>query len=170
MSFIGLYLLGFELSNSRNSFKEYRSYIWLIIYISCAIAGSILAFTFNGPLNSFPYKLDMYSYTSPFVIIGAVSLVMLFSRLSIRSKLVSKVALSAFAVYLFHIGNFIWPIVSHIWKFLFDTYSYSTYLLLSTLISLLIYVFSILVDRIRLILWSKINGIAYENHNNSSGL
>lgn len=99
-NFIMLYLIGryFKLYYKKNITKKYD----LILFLGSSIITAILA------VALYHFGLDTYRafcYNSPFVLVSAVSLFMLFSKVQYQSKVVNYLAASCLAIYLMQEGG-----------------------------------------------------------------
>ena len=155
LSFIGLYLLmrylriyGFETSKFRG--KQYIS-----IFFAIAILNASLAFIL-ARMNIMVFG-RIFTYTNPLVICQSLFMVLAFSRLNIKSKFINWMAISCFAVYLTHANQFILrPFLGRWIKFLFDAHSTMMFVLTVACTLLVIFFFSILLDKLRIYSWKKI--------------
>lgn len=157
LSFMGLYLLvralrHYDYDTSRYSGKQY-------IYSFCGIAlfNALLAF-FLARKNLIIFG-RIFTYTNPLVIFQSLLLVLSFSRFKIKSKFVNWVAISCFAVYLTHANEFILrPFYGRWIKSLFEEQNSMTFILVVVCTILIIFLVSVLLDKIRLYIWVKIVG------------
>lgn len=153
ISFAGLYLLAGYVKRYPNRliYQKTGGYLYAISII-CNTA-LYYAVTFIG------FPLDVYAYCSPFIVMGAVGLLLIFKDIKIKtSKIINRLALSAFAVYLFHtetsIGVMLFKacIVD-----IYNNYSGVTSLLLIGLVLITFYVFAILLDQPRYFIWKYLS-------------
>lgn len=100
LSFIGLYLLGRYINIYRPSFSSRKRQYDLASYFICSIAITILAIGFLR-IGKNPDNI-LYTYINPLVVIESLALLLFFSKLSFKSKIINWIASSAFAVYLLH--------------------------------------------------------------------
>lgn len=89
--FIYMYSLGFYLKSSSVNYK----YPYLGV-IACSIFTFILSFTLGG---------RVFSYNSPFVVIGAMCIFMAFNKLTIQNKIINVTAQSVLSIYLLSDGG-----------------------------------------------------------------
>ena len=102
VSFVGLYLLARYVRRFEPVFSQHSKSVDLAVYLGCstvlfcAMAGCILA--------GKPFWVGRYltPYNNPLVILSALSLLLFFSKLDIRSRFVAVLAPSAYAIYLLH--------------------------------------------------------------------
>ena len=110
---IMVYLIGQYISVSGFKLKSFRSRITnALVYIA------MTGLTF---LSSVYLPDKAFAYNSPFVLGASVSLFLMFSSFSFKSKIVNSLAGSAFAVYLVHKAPVIWvmvvkPTVISVWN------------------------------------------------------
>lgn len=151
LSFIGLYMLGryVRLFPSRltNLPKEKDLLIYLGgVFVICCFNLLFLAFNYNITVTG-----RLYSYASPVVIVSSLYLLLFFSKLSFTSKKVNWVASSCFAVYLFHCNGFFFFAY---YRNVIETLYTSAYSLMGVVsYVILIFVISILLDKVRILLW-----------------
>ncbi len=157
LSFIGLYLLA-------RYFRLYREntdkYIYLFIFVLCVLLNTLACFTppFFGISNGLMVSIT-WMYTNPLNIIGALSLLLFFTKLEFKSRTVNYIATSCFAVYLLHMHFCLSDYYVDTAKELYDKFSGISYF--ATIIALFVAVFivSVALDRIRIVcfnyLWNK---------------
>lgn len=100
-NFIMLYLIGRYLKLYWNN--NYKVFIDLSIFLLCSFITVLLT------IVSYIKGWDVFhalQYNSPFVIIGAIALLLLFSKMNFTSKMVNYLAASCLAIYLFQEGVF----------------------------------------------------------------
>ena len=81
-------------------FKSKKSIILILMFIlsTCVTWGAKVFFDIGRVLN----------YVSPFILLNGLLLVVLFSRLNIKWKGITKVSVLAFGIYLFQLNPVIW--------------------------------------------------------------
>lgn len=155
LSFMGLYLLirylrCYGCEPSKYSFKQYISSFCGIVLLN-----ALLAF-FLARMNIIVFG-RIFTYTNPLVICQSLLLIYGFSQISIKSRFINWIAISCFAVYLTHSNGFLLRPYYGKWiKSLFmtqDTFCFITY---ATFTIALIFFVSILLDKIRIYLWTLI--------------
>lgn len=150
-SFIGLYLLAQYFRKYRTVKNKSRC---VYVYISCMIGITLLYFgcTMIGG------GVDAYAYIDPLVIIGALSLVLLFSKIQIKSsKAINWIAQSCFMVYLLH-QRLIWD-GHQVYKVVAD-WIYSSFDGVPCLACFLIFIIAVfmicvIIDIPRRFIWKK---------------
>lgn len=161
LSFIGLYLLARYVRKYSPRWTTYSVAKDLGIYLGISVFLTILVASLNcsgrGLLVWFGGSLRS-AYSSPFIIVSSLFVVLAFSKMKFYSKYVNSIAASAFAVYLIHNH----PAVHHGYfkfavKAIYDDSSLLTFY--PKLFAFLICVFfaCIAIDRIRLFLQSIIS-------------
>ena len=164
LSFIGLYLLA-------RYFKIYKEnkgkYIYLFIFALCSLLNTLACFIppflgkSNGLMNSIAFM-----YTNPLNIIGALSLLLFFTKLDFKSKAVNYIATSCFAVYLLHMHFCVSDYYINTAKELYDTFSGITYFAAIIALFVAVFIVSILLDRIRIVcfnyLWNKYEKVKHQ--------
>ena len=157
LSFIGLYLLARYL-------KQYRENkgkaIYLFIFLLCALMNTLACILppFFGISNGLMLGIGMM-YTGPLNIVGALSLLLYFTKLDFKSKAVNYIATSCFAVYLLHMHFCVCDYYVDTARFIYDKFSGITYFATITALFAALFVLSIAIDRIRIVcfnyLWNK---------------
>lgn len=153
-SFIGLYSLGRYINLFPNKFTTRSVKFDFLIWITLTTFISLIAFV-SGYYGYFINR--MYSYINPFVILSALYLLLLFSKLKIQNKLINFIAASSFAVFLLHTNpNIYEPYFQRYIKVLFNQKSGFEYTLWITCLLIGTFICAILIDQIRKISWNKI--------------
>ena len=158
IAFVGLYLLARYIRIYQPRFSQFDKKVDFLIYFASSIVLGAVSFILIRWENS---GGRMFNYTNPIVIISSVFFLLSFSKLEIKaSRFINWIAASCFGVYLFHthpcffssffIGTIVKihtmegaPIIAVISCFLF---------------LLLIFIIGVLLDKIRLFLWTLLNG------------
>lgn len=155
ISFIGLYLLAryFRMFHEQNN--RINGNLLLVLYVVSTLMTIVgMYVTTQKGINSEKW---FGGYDSPFVIIASLSLLLLFSRMSVKCRVVNTIAESCFAVYLFHTSHYVFQdYINHLQGF-YAHHSYISYFLYSILFCLSVYIIAIALDRFRIILWSLIS-------------
>lgn len=95
VNFMLLYCIGVFLSRYKISLENVYSLTGYLLSLICIF------------VLEFIDSISALSYASPFVIMNAVCLFMLFSKISFSSKVVNYVSASTFGVFCLHTGNFL---------------------------------------------------------------
>ena len=157
LSFIGLYLLA-------RYFKIYREnkgkYIYLFIFMFCTLLNTFACLLppFLGIGNSLTISISLM-YTNPLNIIGALCLLLFFTKLNFKSRVINYIATSCFAVYLLHMHFCLRGYYINTAKVLFNKYAGLEYIAYVLALFIAVFIISILLDRIRIVcfnyLWNK---------------
>ncbi|MBR2436328.1 MAG: acyltransferase family protein [Alistipes sp.] len=152
ISFIGLYLLARYIRIYSPAWSKLHIKYDIAIYLSTIIIVSAL--TFTPPLYlGVKIPLNFYSYISPTTIIGAVYLLLAFSKISIQSKFINWCGVSCFAVFLIHVSP------STLWHYkdlfvkLHDSLPTLEYWGATFIILTGIFIIAILIDKVRIAIW-----------------
>lgn len=156
ISFIWLYLLARYIRMYGETILKWNSSRFLLIII-----GSVLINTCAAFVLSWLGKGDMvelvYYYCNPLLIIQSLCILVLFSRMTFQSRFVNWVAGSCFAVYLIHmhpmVRDYFFEEVSRIWQMP----SMGKLTLYFLVLTLAIYIVSILVDKLRIVVWNLVS-------------
>ena len=169
-SFLGLYLLA----------RYMRIY-------HCNISSSQCVALFVGSivLNAFIYSIDVWmqtdfatgicmSYANPLVVIGAMSITILFSRLNLASsKIINYVSGSCFAVYLLHCNHWLFSAYCHTVANLYSSFHGLQCVIVIFMYILAVYALAIILDVPRRAIWQFFNSRINERTTfvgNSAGL
>ncbi|MDE5822852.1 MAG: acyltransferase [Paramuribaculum sp.] len=150
-SFIALYLLAryLRIYGIKWLFSISRS----LYIVSCIVATLIALIGIYGSIQTVPNL--MVSYVSPFVIAGAIGLLINFEKLNLSySPLINKIAKSTFAVYLFpcfYISDYIYH---NLFIEIYNEYDGIMVIVLFTIILITLYLISVLIDQFRLSVWN----------------
>ena len=154
VSFIGLYLLARYVKKycqgicSRPVWQYAGSY-FLATFLLAAI--SFVLYRQEAPSE---ITRCLFSYVNPLIIAGAMSLVLLFSRMGFSSGLVNKVAKSSFSVYLFHCGPIVWALFLAECDHVYRSYDGVGMLAIMMLFLLAVFAIAVIIDQIRLVFYT----------------
>ena len=96
----------------------------------------------------------LYFYICPLVILGAMHLLLFFSKFSFRSRIVNWLAFSAFGAYLTQSSSFIGGrFYDQIILNWFNNVPRFEFIIYTSLLVLAVFFGSILIDKVRLALW-----------------
>lgn len=157
MSFVGLYLLARFIKLHLSGFIASVGKWWMFFaYILFSLL-TIMFYYIQTVHDIMPlWNREIFGYDSPFVILAALSLLLLFSKIRIRSNIINWIAKSCFAVYLLHTGNYIFPdFKAHLSQY-YQNHSYWIYLPYSIVFSVFVFAIGILIDKIRIMSWNLI--------------
>ena len=155
LPFIGLYMLARYMRLYPNRWTTLLRRADLAIYllfsaISACFALCICLFTqYLG--------IKACAYTSPLTLVASIFLFLYFSKLKLKSRFVNYVAASAFAVLLTHgEQSFFHTCYTNKVVQWYDSCSTSQFLLYTTLWILTVFAVSILLDKVRILVWNAV--------------
>lgn len=126
-------------------------------WIFCSFVAALLAFISVCLGYGGAYMLLFYSYSSPLVVLGALMLLLSFSRISIRNSIVNKIAVSAYAIYIVHCHECVFaPLYKAYIGSCFVKYPFYVFLMKTFLLLCILFVSSILIDKIRMVVWASL--------------
>lgn len=151
ISFLGLYLLARYIRLHNPNISKYSIKLDLLIYSILSLSLSAIAYFSHGGIVS---MIGFFSYSSPFVIIASLYLLLAFTKFHFYNKVINWIASSTFAVYLLHENTSI--VTSYrnclYMSYLNDNQIYKWGGVICTM--LMAYVVAILLDKVRLSLLS----------------
>lgn len=151
-SFIGLYLLARYVRLYPPRWAKRSRGFDLAVFSVIIIGDAALCYGFS--YMGFGGHSWVLSYISPTVIASALFLLLFFSKLRLQSKAVNFVAASSFAVFLLHTNpNICLQYFKPFAQSLYADYSGLTFLALTALFVLSVYVVAVLIDQPRKWLW-----------------
>lgn len=157
ISFIFIYLLASFLRKYRIQIGGGKSLI--VIYVIFVFLNSVLSFA-SVYLNRSYYIERLIAYNSPMVIIASVAMFLYFTKIHLKSGLINMVAISSFAAFLFHANHFFVEEVYRPWlKEWFATDTFTLFSIKALVFIVLIFVLSIILDKIRIKVWKQISTI-----------
>lgn len=147
MSFIGLYLLARYVHLYPLKYTQKSPIFDFAIFFTIILFQAIVAFNTQRGL----------SYISPLVILSALYLLLLFSKLRIQSSVINWIAISTFAVYLLHtnpnlFGSYFVPAIQEIYA------NFNGGMCLFVILCFLLIVFfsAIFIDKLRILAWDVV--------------
>lgn len=148
-NFIMLYLIGRYLKLYwKNDYKAYKD---LLVFIGASVTTAATALLLDRIGGNVYMAL---SYNSPFIIIGAISLLLLFTKMHFSSKLVNYLAASSLAIYLFQEGCL--NCYRYIKQMYIDGVGIGHFLLMIAVFFILSMLIPIAIDKIRLLLFGRL--------------
>lgn len=151
MSFIGLYMLARYVRLYPSKYTQKSPVFDFAVFFVIIMLQAIIAFCF---LWSSGY---MFSYVSPLVILSALYLLLLFSKLHIQSKVINWIAISSFAVFLLHTNpNLCKPYFIPVIKQIYAHFSGPMCLFVIFLFLLSVFISAIFIDKFRVAIWNLV--------------
>lgn len=162
-SFIGLYLLARFMRLHPLRVWQLSRWADLGIYLGVVATLTIAMFVIkqHGGRGG-----ALYFYICPLVILGAMHLLLFFSKFSFRNRWVNWLAVSAFAAYLTQSSSFIGgPFYDQIILNWFNNEPRFQFILYCVSFVLAVFLGSILIDKLRILLWNGISRLIDRSHN-----
>ncbi|MBO7616831.1 MAG: acyltransferase family protein [Bacteroidales bacterium] len=159
LSFIGLYLLAQYVrrvsGKGRKTLFDFPKHVDLIVFLVSAIINTVLSLAFLKAGRAMHNTI--YAFINPIVIIGALYLLLFFSKLEIGyNKIINWFGASSFAVYLLHSQVDVRKIFTSVIVKLDSGYHGIAAVGLIFLFLLLTYLVSVLADQLRIGLWNLV--------------
>lgn len=151
--FMCLYLLSRYISVCQPWFAQFCRRTDLCIYLGIVAFLTVSVFVMRH------YNLGgvMYFYTCPFVVVGAIYLLLFFSKLSFHSRIVNWLGISVLSVYLTHSSSFIGKYYDGAVLRWFGSETRLTFVLYVALMIVVVFMVSILTDKLRLAIWRQVS-------------
>jgi surface polysaccharide O-acyltransferase-like enzyme len=151
--FIGLYLLARYARLYPGKCFSMAKHYDILIYIVATIL-SIFGFYFGYKFFGMGFHLNHYD--SPLAVAAALYLLLFFSKLDLKSKAINWLAASAFAIYLFHTNNLVYPYFKKYFEYISTSFTLPVRCCVSTLAVIVIALICILADKPRVLIWKWI--------------
>jgi hypothetical protein len=155
-SFMCLYLLARYLNICRPWFARFSRLTDLSVYIGTAAIVTLTVFLMRRYFN---LGGVLYFYNSPTTILSATFLLLFFSKLSLRSRLVNWLGISVLSIYLTHSSSFTGHYYDELVRLWFYNETRPLFLLYTALLIVGVFFGSILIDKVRLLLWRIVGRI-----------
>ena len=152
--FIGLYLLARYMRIYQPNFTKFKHTTDLAVYFFVSISVTVACIT--PPLLLGRNFQPWWNYIAPTTIIGAVYLLLAFSKIKIQSRFVNWCGASCFAVFLLHSNpNTNW-LYKGLFIYLHTNFSTLEFWCLTFVILIVIFFIAIIIDQLRIVLWNKL--------------
>lgn len=152
--FIGLYLLARYMRIYEPSFTKNKHFTDLAVYLFVSIF--VTAVCVTPPLLVGCNFQPWWDYIAPTTIIGAVYLLLAFSKIKFQSRFVNWCGASCFAVFLLHTNpNTLWYF-KDLFIYLHTNFSTIEFWGLTFVILIAIFFVAIIIDQFRIVLWNKL--------------
>ena len=148
--FIGLYLLARYARLYTGKCFSLAKHYDILIYIVVTVL-SIFGFYFGYKFFGMGFHLNHYD--SPLAVAAALFLLLFFSKLDFKSNAINWLAASAFAIYLFHTNNLVYPYFKRCFEYISTSFTLPVRCCVSTLAVMVIALISILADQPRVLIW-----------------
>lgn len=150
--FFLLYCIGRYIRTNNISISRSKS---ILLYLGGALAVATLFYMFyvNG-MNELAWKMTRYN--NPLIILSGIGLFMLFKSFTIKSGIINKLAKSTFAIYLFQNSDAISSYYYDFVNYLSLETSICEILLIIILLTIVIFVCAIIIDKVEKIINIKL--------------
>ena len=163
MSFIGLYLLARYIRLYMIDIVQWNKWFDLLGYFRIEFFIAIVAFIAQKIGISF-ISGKMYDYSSPFVVVAPIFLLLFFSKLSFQSKLINWIGASSFAAFLLHANiNILRPIFGEQVRCIYISFDGVMVLLFVFVYLLIVFILAVLIDQLRIFIWNKLQSLFLKN-------
>jgi hypothetical protein len=149
-SFVCLYLLARYMNIHRPRFTKFGRQTDISIYIVTCAFMTVSIFLLKRYFN---LGGVLYYYNSPTAILAAAYLLLFFSKLHLQSRIVNWVAISALAIYLTHSNSYLCHYYDGTIRLWCDQLALPSFLLYMVALIAVVFVGSILLDKVRLLVW-----------------
>lgn len=157
MSFIGLYLLARYIRLYMIDVVSWNKWFDLLGYFSIVFFIAIVAFV-SKRIGVYFIAGKMYDYSSPFVVLAPVFLLLFFSKISFSSKFINWVGVSSFAAFLLHANiNILRPFFGEHIRCIYNSFDGVLVLLVVFVYLLIVFLLAVLIDQIRIFFWRRIS-------------
>lgn len=168
LSFMGLYLLARYLKlYASESIGQANKNLFLLIYLFYVLISTffIIASAFLLPEKSiFSFCIEKsVAYSNPFIVCGAVFLLLSFVGRRLENRVINLVAESCFAVYLLNTNAILFPFYYGTVRSWYKAYSGVEFLLLTWSLVVLFFLGAVLADRLRIFTWRKLSSWIYRD-------
>lgn len=145
---IMMYLIGRYIGRYGMFFTTWNKHYYLLAFLLCSGAITLQAVFCSAAWT--------FAYNSPLVVLSSVAFFQWIGSMRFDNRIVNTLAASSFAVYLFHKNPLIWgniikPASIYMWQE-FSLLTFTVFVLLAVVV---IYLFTLLIDRVRIFLLSK---------------
>ncbi len=162
ISFVGLYLLASYIRLYSKRVISLQSGICFSFFLlSIFIPSSI---EYSG-MWVFGKDFRMIAYSSPFVIISSVLLLLSFCRIKLQSKLINNIAVSVLPLYLLQCHPAIETFFQKKMNSFFMAFGPSKYLFFSLFFGVSALIFVVVLDKARLIIWNYSSSLILKKSN-----
>lgn len=155
LSFIGLYLLSRYMRLYPNKFTQLSKVgdisLYLLVSLFTALCSLSMTF-FWGKVGTV-----LFNNSSPLIIVSSVYFFLFFTKLSFSCRFINWVSASCFAAYIVHCSPFIfYPYYIEVIRSWSVSETHIKFLAYTTLLIFGFFVFSILFDKVRIMVWNII--------------
>lgn len=154
LSFMGLYILARYMHLYPNKWTQFNKRIDLTIFVAITMLMTVLTLIH---IRRTGMGWLYYAYSSPLVILSAVYFFLFFTKISFKNHVINWIAISSFAVFVVHCSfNFFNSFFSNYINEWFQTKTTLVFFCYTTGWLIIVFFFSIFLDKIRIFVWEKI--------------
>ena len=147
--FIGLYLLARYTRLYEPKWSQHKPSRYFAIYFMCAMFVTAIVFSYPHLLGKY-VPVNLYSYICPTTIIGAMSLLLCFTKIKLQNRFVNWCGISCFAVFLLHVSpSTLWHF-KRLFIYLHSHCSVAVFWPVTFAVLSIIFIAAILIDKIRI--------------------
>lgn len=155
--FIGLYLLARYIRIYQPWFSRFKLTTDIALYIVVSVI--VTALCVIPPLLTNIDFQPYWAYISPNTIVGAVFLLLAFTKFNFKNKFVNWCGASCFAVFLLHTNpNTLWYF-KELFLYLHSILSVLEFWGVTFVLLVIIFFIAILIDQIRILVWNRISSL-----------
>lgn len=158
-SFMGLYMLGRYVRLYPSQYTGLNSLKCLGVYFFINIFLTIISVLLIVCEQTYYLQKLVVSYVSPFTILASLYLLLAFTKIRFYSKIINRIAVSSFAVYLLHCNRYVFDEYSSLCRYMYQEYSGIVYMILMFLILSAVFLLAVLIDRIRIFFWGHLEAV-----------
>ena len=165
ISFMGLYMLARYIRLYPNRLTTLDKKWDMVIYFSLAVLMTLIGVAVLA-MGQNPKLINrMYAYTSPLVIVASVYFLLFFTKIDLEyNRVINWIASSCFAIYLVHSNTWLGDAYyDSTIRYVFNTYRGGAFFVRVILFMLSVFVGSILIDKLRMLIWSFLSFIFQRN-------
>ena len=165
-AFAGIYLIGRYLRLYPQRLERWNGRTFLLGYFGLTFAQSLALFLFaygtGQSIVASPLAYKFMSYVSPINILAAVLLFLAFSRIKVQSAAINWIGSSTLAVYLIHCNARLIGRYTGFIQVLSEQHPMGLFIVSVVGFILLVFAGSILIDKLRLLLWRWVISPLYD--------
>ena len=165
-AFAGIYLIGRYLRLYPQRLERWNGRTFLLGYFGLTFAQSLALFLFaygtGQSIVASPLAYKFMSYVSPINILAAVLLFLAFSRIKVQSAAINWIGSSTLAVYLIHCNARLIGRYTGFIQVLSEQHPTRLFIVSVVGFILLVFAGSILIDKLRLLLWRWVISPLYD--------
>lgn len=136
-------------------------YYW-VVYLAISLSLSIFSYIFTL-FGADVVNALIYSYINPLVVLSSLALLIFFSKLHFKNKIVNKIALSCFAIFLLHANpNILNASFVEFIRYIYENNDGIVVLIYIMFFLVTISIVAIIVDQVRIFVWLKISRILFK--------